>query len=117
MGVSKERLKISTSTGIERMIQFSIAGLSAIVIYYILDNYTDTDVALWDSITTGIFIVAMILMARKKIDHWLAWIVGDLISIPLYLYKGLAFTSIQYLVFTIIAISGYVKWSKALKDG
>jgi nicotinamide mononucleotide transporter len=58
----------------------------------------------------------MWLMARRKIENWLFWIVGDVISVPLYLYKGLALTSIQYLIFTVIAIYGYLAWKKALSN-
>ena len=65
-----------------------------------------------DTVTTAIFFVGMWLMARRKIEHWIFWIVGDLISIPLYLYKGLALTSFQYLIFTLIAIFGYRSWKK-----
>lgn len=65
-----------------------------------------------DSLTTAIFIVGMILMARKKVENWVYWIIGDIISIPLYFAKGLVFTSFQYLVFLIIAIFGYLEWKK-----
>lgn len=65
-----------------------------------------------DTFTTALFFVGMWLMARRKIAHWIYWIVGDLISIPLYLYKGLALTSFQYLIFTLIAIFGYIQWKK-----
>ncbi len=49
---------------------------------------------------------------RKETENWIYWIIGDLISVPLYLYKGLVFTSFQYLLFTIIAIYGYRAWKK-----
>ena len=65
-----------------------------------------------DTFTTALFFVGMWLMARRKIAHWIFWIVGDVISIPLYLYKGLALTSFQYLIFTIIAIFGFIAWKK-----
>lgn len=69
-----------------------------------------------DTFTTALFFVGMWLMARRKIAHWIYWIVGDLISIPLYLYKGLALTSFQYLIFTLIAIFGYIKWKKVYNN-
>lgn len=65
-----------------------------------------------DVFTTAIFYVAMWLMARRKIAHWLFWIVGDLISIPLYFYKGYTLTSLQYLIFLVLAIAGYQAWKK-----
>lgn len=67
-----------------------------------------------DTFTTAIFFVGMWLMARRKIEHWIFWIVGDLISIPLYFYKGLTVTSFQYIIFTIIALQGYRAWKQEL---
>ena len=67
-----------------------------------------------DTLTTAIFFVGMWLMAKKKLENWIYWIIGDIISVPLYLYKGLVFTSFQYLLFTIIAIYGYRAWKKNL---
>ena len=69
-----------------------------------------------DVFTTAIFLVGMWLMAKRKIENWLFWIVGDLISIPLYYIKGMVFTSFQYLLFTIIAIMGYLEWRRKLQQ-
>ncbi|WP_300023794.1 nicotinamide riboside transporter PnuC [uncultured Maribacter sp.] len=65
-----------------------------------------------DTITTAIFFVGMWLMAKRKVENWIYWIIGDLISIPLYFYKGFTFTSFQYLIFTILAFYGYNAWKK-----
>ena len=69
-----------------------------------------------DNFTTAIFFVGMWLMANRKIENWIFWIIGNIISIPLYFYKGLTFTSIQYIIFTVIAISGYYTWKKILDN-
>jgi nicotinamide mononucleotide transporter len=91
---------------------YSIAGVIVFffILYYILKNYTDSNVPFWDAITTAIFIIGMWLMALKKVENWLAWIAGDLICIPLFGTKGLILTSFQYLVFLILAVSGYLQW-------
>lgn len=65
-----------------------------------------------DMLTTALFLMAMWLMARRKIEHWLLWIVADAISVPLYFYKGLTFTALQYVVFTLIAIWAYYEWQR-----
>ena len=65
-----------------------------------------------DMVTTALFLMAMWLMARRKIEHWLLWIVADSISVPLYFYKGLTFTALQYAVFTLIAIWAYYEWQR-----
>jgi len=67
-----------------------------------------------DTFTTGIFFAAMWLMANKKLENWTLWIVGDVVSIPLYFVKGYGFTGIQYLIFLLLAIMGYWQWRKQL---
>ncbi|WP_334056090.1 nicotinamide riboside transporter PnuC [Polaribacter sp. P097] len=83
------------------------------LVYTKFDKWTSW-VAYVDTFTTAIFFVGMWLMAKRKIENWIFWIVGDLISIPLYFYKGFTFTSFQYLGFTFIAIFGYLAWKKSL---
>jgi nicotinamide mononucleotide transporter len=67
-----------------------------------------------DTFTTGIFFAGMWLMANKKIENWTLWIVGNLVSIPLYFVKGYGFTGIQYSIFLVLAILGYISWKKRL---
>ncbi|RMG22217.1 MAG: nicotinamide riboside transporter PnuC, partial [Bacteroidetes bacterium] len=64
----------------------------------------------------AVFFVAMWFMAKKKIENWIYWIVGDVITVPLYIYKGLAITSVQYLIFTILAVMGYVEWQRRIRQ-
>ena len=56
----------------------------------------------------------VIKYANKKIESWLFWIVGDIITVPLYSYRGLGILSLQYLIFLILAIQGYFEWKKTL---
>ena len=83
------------------------------VVYKFFDKWTSW-VAYADTITTAIFFVGMWLMAKRKIENWIFWIAGNIISVPLYFYKGFTFTSLQYLGFTFIAIFGYLAWKKSL---
>ncbi|WP_046756363.1 nicotinamide riboside transporter PnuC [Kordia jejudonensis] len=69
-----------------------------------------------DTFTTGIFFSGMWLMAKKKIENWMFWIFGNIISVPLYFVKGLGFTAIQFTIFLILAIFGYLEWRKTLKN-
>ena len=86
---------------------FSMNGVSL--------GFQQLDWANWlDIFTTSLFLIGMWFMAKRKVENWLFWIVGDLICIPMMLYKGLGITSLQYLVFTIMAVMGYQKWRKTL---
>jgi nicotinamide mononucleotide transporter len=55
-------------------------------------------------------------MALKKIENWILWIIGDSIVVPLFAYRGLGMLSLQYLIFTIIAIFGYLEWKKTAQQ-
>ena len=96
----------------DKKIMLLIAALSCLLVslmYTYFDKWSGV-VSYVDILTTSIFFVGMWLMAKRKIESWIYWIIGDIISVPLYLYKGLAFTSFQYFIFTFIAIAGYYKW-------
>ncbi len=112
----KHTTPISRTTLKEKQISCFIftAALIFVYIVYTIFNKWNNWVAYADTLTTGIFFVGMWLMARRKIENWVFWIVGNTISIPLYFYKGFTFTSFQYLGFTIIAIFGYLTWRKHL---
>lgn len=89
----------------------TIVIISCIYVYFDrMRNMTDY----LDTFTSAIFFTAMWLMANKKIEHWIFWIIGNLISIPLYFVKGLGFSSIQFTIFLILAIIGYMEWKKNL---
>jgi nicotinamide mononucleotide transporter len=86
-----------------------------IAVYIFFDKFTHWT-SYVDTFVTGIFFVGMWLMAKRKIENWILWIIGNIISIPMYFVKGYSFTSIQYLIFTIIAIFGYLEWKKILNN-
>ncbi len=107
--ISKMTLKNQKTT-----VFIFIITLIFVYIVYIYFNKWTSWTAYVDSFTTAIFFVAMWLMTKRKIENWLFWIVGNVISVPLYFYKGFSFTSFQYLIFTIVAVYGYLEWKKNL---
>jgi nicotinamide mononucleotide transporter len=94
---------------------FAAAVVFVVLVYLFFGKFTHWT-SYVDTIVTGIFFVGMWLMAKRKIENWLFWILGDLISIPLYFAKGYTFTSIQYLIFTSIAIYGFIEWKNNLNS-
>ena len=108
--------QVSTINRNEIKYLFILAISSLIFIYFVYDYFDKWNnwTAYLDNITTAIFFVAMWLMARRKIESWIFWIIGDLITVPLYFYKGLTISSIQYIIFLILAVLGYISWKKIL---
>lgn len=73
------------------------------------------DWANWlDVFTTSIFLVGMWFMAKRRVENWIFWIIGDFICIPMMIYKGLGITSLQYIVFTVMAVMGFLAWKRVL---
>jgi nicotinamide mononucleotide transporter len=109
---------ISRTTLKEKQIGVGLFILTMIVTFLVYKafNYKLEIPNYIDIITSGIFFTAMWYMATKKLENWTLWIIGDLITIPLYAYRGLGMLSLQYIIFTIIAIYGYREWKKSLNN-
>ncbi len=91
-----------------------ITSVLFVVISQILLHYTNSQIPYWDAFTTATSITATWMLAKKYIEHWLIWIVVDLVSSALYVYKNLYFTVFLYLVYTAMAIVGYLQWKKKM---
>ncbi len=92
---------------------FTFTSILVIVIYLYTGKFNQaTDY--FDTLTTGIFFAGMWLMANKKLENWTFWIVGNLISVPLYFVKGLGFSGIQFIIFLFLAYQGHQAWKKIL---
>ena len=97
----------------ENIFSIIACALFFLIIQYLLQN-TDSDVIYLDSITTALSLTAMLLLARRKVENWIYWIIADSIYIPLYIYKELYPTSMQFFIFLILAALGYIKRKKQL---
>src|SRR5690554_4633624 len=90
---------------------FIFSTIFVVLVYFYFEKF-----GVWwsyvDIFTTGIFFVGMYLLAKRKVGHWIFLIVGDFVSIPLYYFKGYTITSLLFLMYTIIAIFGYLEWKK-----
>lgn len=86
------------------------------IIGYLLDRYTDSPIPWWDALTTSGSIVATWMLTRKILEHWILWIFVDLLSMGLYIYRGLYPTAFLFLVYTTMAVVGYVEWKRTKKN-
>lgn len=91
-----------------------ISVIIFILIWYVLDNYTDSQVPVMDSAVTSLSIVATWMLAKKILEHWIIWIITDILSIGLFLFKGLMPTVFLFIVYTTMAFLGYIEWKKDL---
>lgn len=109
-------LKISRTNTSEKIKGVIIFAVTLVIIYGVYhfsgkeilpENYIDI-------ITSGIFFTGMYYMALKKIENWTLWIIGDIISVPLYAYRGYGILAVQFAIFTVLAIMAYISWYKTI---
>ena len=113
-----EVLAISRTNKREKIIGIALFFVTVFVVFgiYKFFDYEIKTANYIDIFASGIFFTGMWYMANKKIENWTLWILGDIIVTPLYAYRGLGMLSLQYLIFTILAISAYLEWKKILNS-
>jgi nicotinamide mononucleotide transporter len=111
----KETLPVTTTSKKKSLILVFISLVLWALIWIVLKQFTNSPVPVGDSFITALSIVATWMLARKKIEQWLVWIIVDFVSIILFIYKGLYPTTILYFIYTVAAIWGYIEWKKDLK--
>ncbi|MEC4025992.1 nicotinamide riboside transporter PnuC [Myroides odoratimimus] len=109
-------LKISRTNTSEKIKGLIIFAVTLVIIYGVYhfsgkeilpENYIDI-------ITSGIFFTGMYYIALKKIENWTLWIIGDIISVPLYAYRGYGILAVQFAIFTVLATMAYISWYKTI---
>jgi nicotinamide mononucleotide transporter len=109
-------LQITLSTTTERLQQVLVfVGFYVILFFglqYLKNNFAPDAIPWADALASASAYTAMWLMAKKKVESWIWWIITNIISIPLYFIKGYAFTSVQFIVLLILAIAGLIAWNK-----
>ena len=113
--LNKEEKGISKIENLNQWLMYFLITLVSFGAFYVVLINTDTDVPLTDSIINAIFITGMILMAKKKLENWIFWIIGDIGSIFISEYKSLHFFAMEYFIFTIMAIVALIVWTKRYK--
>lgn len=89
-----------------------VYALLHVALYFLLTEFTDSRVPFFDSMSTALSVVAMWMLSRKLVEQWLVWLVVDMISVGLYLYKGIPITALLYTLYCALAVAGYMRWRK-----
>ncbi len=115
-GKQKEETKISTTNGKEKLITVGIVSFTFGLFWFFLTHYTDSDVPIWDSLVSAFAWAGMWLMAKRKVENWVLLNISNLISVPLMIHKDLYLYAGLTVFLFIVAVLGYIKWSKILKE-
>ncbi|WP_291859897.1 nicotinamide riboside transporter PnuC [Marinilabilia sp.] len=109
--------RIDESLGVKLVLAGMVIYIVVVVALLKLPVYLGiptSDLPYWDALTTTGGIVATWMLARKKIEHWLVWVVVDLVSTGMYVYKGLTVTVVLYAIYTLVAVVGYREWKQQM---
>jgi nicotinamide mononucleotide transporter len=112
--ISAER-KVSKLNSKNWLVIIALQIVLSVVVGYLLDIKTDTDVPYIDGFCTVGSFIAQYLLTRKILENWIIWIVVDIVYIPLYIHKNLLATAVLYFIFLFIAAKGYIDWKKSMK--
>jgi len=81
-----------------------------------LHRFTDTDVPWWDGFSTGLSLVGQFLLGRKFIENWLVWLAVNIVSVGLFIHKGLWLTVGLYAVFAVLSVAGFLAWRTRMPE-
>jgi len=89
-----------------------------VLLYYFLLKYKADDEAViyvfLEALITAMNFVAMFLLAWKRIENWIYWIIADIMCIPLFIHKDYLIGVFQFSFFIVIAFLGYIEWKKQI---
>ena len=115
----KFKIQIKKNNTIENVMVVVISIFLSALIFALINQFQKEDASLFyvllESIITGLNFVAMWLMAWKRIEHWYLWIIGDILCIPLFIFKDYTLGVIQFSIFIFVSYLGFVEWSKKIK--
>ena len=87
------------------------------VIAIITSLLSNSDMQIFDAFTSALGVLGMYLTTQKKVENWIYYLIADVMLIPMCIHNGLYFTSLQYIIYTYLAITAFFGWRKeALKS-
>lgn len=111
-------LQITSSSRKEWGQELLFFGVFYVLIFFALSylktNFYPNAIPWADALASASAYTGMWLMAKKKLESWIWWIITNIASIPLYFVKGLVFTSVYYVVLLVLAVGGLIEWRKRI---
>ncbi|MFT4153369.1 nicotinamide riboside transporter PnuC [Parafilimonas sp.] len=113
---NKPPLPITKSNAKDRKITAVIVVVSFILLYFVLKNFTDSRVPLFDAWVSAAAWAGMWLLAKRKLENWVLLNISNAFAIPLLFYKQLPLYALLTAFLFVIAIQGYFKWKKIINE-
>lgn len=115
-GRQKEETKISSTTTQEKYVVLGIISFTFGLFWFFLTHFTDSDVPIWDALVSAFAWAGMWLMAKRKVENWILLNISNFIAVPLMIHKNLYLYAGLTVFLFVVAVLGYIKWSRILKE-
>ena len=112
-GRGHSTLRVTTLAPKILLILIGLGAIGTGLIGYLFDRYTEADLAYWDAFTTSFSLVGQYMLAKKKLENWVLWIVVDVVASGIYVYKELYLLALLYFLYLGLAAYGYYRWQNA----
>ncbi|GAA0305759.1 nicotinamide riboside transporter PnuC [Psychrosphaera haliotis] len=93
-----------------------VLTIISLVVGFLADEYTTQKMAYLDSFTTCFAVYTTYMVTQKVLENWLYWLFIDVASIYLYYQTGYLPTAALFVLYTFLALKGYVEWRDELQD-
>jgi nicotinamide mononucleotide transporter len=79
----------------------------------LLARWTDSDVPIADAFVTSGSLVATLLLGCKYTANWAFWLIVNVVSVTLFVYKGLWLSAALYALLAVMSVYGWQQWRQA----
>ncbi|MEC8459719.1 MAG: nicotinamide riboside transporter PnuC [Bacteroidota bacterium] len=116
----KLKIQIKNNNNSENLMVIIASIILSAIVFVVIIQFQKEDASLFyvilESIITGLNFTAKWLMAWPRIVHWYLWIIGDIMCIPLFVFKNYTLGVIQFAIFIVIAYQGLKDWKIKLQN-
>jgi nicotinamide mononucleotide transporter len=112
-GKHKTFLQVSKTNSRTLLQMLLVGALGTATLGTLLHQYSHADLPYWDSLHTVICLIAQWMLAKKKLENWVLWVLADILYALVLYYKGLYLFSGLHIFYTFLALYGYQTWYHA----
>lgn len=111
----KIALRISYSSTSIFITLLTLSVIFSVIAGFLFSRYTDASLPYWDSSATALSFAAQWMIAKKKIENWLVWMIVNIMYMGIYSFKDLWLYTLLFAVYFLLAVKGWNEWKKLVR--
>ena len=96
-----------------RAVWLAVTAALSINLGWVLHRFTDAALPFADSAIAGASVAAQLLLAFRRVENWVIWILVDIAFIPLLINRGLYPIAGLYGGMLVMSLFGLKEWVEA----